>query len=164
MPVDEDDPGAERSRRQPIQVLVHPVRLAGNQWEYLLLRRIPSRGGFWQGVTGGVEGDEDLEEAARRELIEETGYVPITLKRIEHSYSFPIEKRVSHLFPGASEFMEHVFLAYVEGGKEPVMDPNEHDGYRWCRLDEALGLLKWPENKDALKRCSEAIAASGSPD
>lgn len=92
-------------------------------------------------MTGGVEGDEDLEEAARREPMEGTGYVPIAPKRIEHPYSFTIGKRLTHQFPGESEFSEHVFLAYVESGKEPAMDPNEHDGYRWCRLHEALAML-----------------------
>lgn len=57
--------------RQPVQVLVHPLKLVGRDWEYLLLRRIPEQGGFWQGVTGGVEGRESLADAARRELIEE---------------------------------------------------------------------------------------------
>ena len=59
--------------RQPIQVLIYPVKTVGSKWEYLLLRRTASRGGFWQGVTGGVEEDEGVVEAATRELFEETG-------------------------------------------------------------------------------------------
>jgi ADP-ribose pyrophosphatase YjhB (NUDIX family) len=52
--------------RQPVQVLVHPVRRTEEGWRYLLLHRIPRRGGFWQGVSGGVEWGEALAAAARR--------------------------------------------------------------------------------------------------
>jgi len=76
--------------RIPIQVLVYPVRQRGSKWEYLLLKRIERREGFWQGVTGGVEQGEELDEAARRELLEETGFTPLKLERIDFSYSFPV--------------------------------------------------------------------------
>lgn len=75
--------------RQPVQVLVYPLKTTDCGWEYLLLRRIASRGGFWQGVTGGLEEGEDLVKAAERELLEETGLVPSTLEQIDYSYSFP---------------------------------------------------------------------------
>jgi len=84
--------------RQPIQVLVYPVRRIGGHWEYLLLRRIPSRGGFWQGVTGGVQQGEGLKEAAQRELLEETGLVPSLLEKINYSYSFPLDEEWRHLY------------------------------------------------------------------
>lgn len=41
--------------------------------EYLLLKRLPERNGFWQPVTGGVEDEETHEEALYREVFEETG-------------------------------------------------------------------------------------------
>ena len=37
--------------RIPIQVLVYPVRSLKKGWEYLMLKRVESRGGFWQGVS-----------------------------------------------------------------------------------------------------------------
>ncbi|MEE9505744.1 MAG: hypothetical protein V3V98_01190 [Thermoplasmata archaeon] len=42
-------------------------------------------------------------------------------------------------------------------GKEPLIDTDEHNGYRWCIFDEANELLKWPENKDALTRVREHL-------
>ncbi|MCK4302072.1 MAG: NUDIX domain-containing protein, partial [candidate division Zixibacteria bacterium] len=68
--------------RQPIQVAIYCVRMDGAHREYLLLHRIPSGGAYWQGVTGGVEGDEGYLAAARRELEEETGFVPISIERM----------------------------------------------------------------------------------
>ena len=144
--------------RIPIQVLVYPVRQRGSKWEYLLLRRIERREGFWQGVTGGVEQGEELDEAARRELFEETGFVPLKLERIDFSYSFPVADEWRYLYaPDVREIIEYVFVAYVDAGKEPVLDYREHDHYKWYNIQEALILLNWPENREALKRCHETI-------
>jgi dATP pyrophosphohydrolase len=93
--------------RQPIQVLTYPVKTAGSGREVLLLRRTASRGGFWQGVTGGVEEGESLVEAARRELYEETGLVPFALEQIDYSYSFPVKEEWWDLYAaGVEEIME----------------------------------------------------------
>lgn len=144
--------------RIPIQVLVYPVRQVDTTWEYLLLRRIESRDGFWQGVTGGVEKDEELDEAARRELFEETGFIPLKLEKIDFTYSFPVADEWKHLYAAdVKEIVEYVFVAYVGSGTEPVLDPCEHEQYKWCDIQEALMLLTWPENKEALKRCHDTI-------
>ena len=79
------------SRRRPVQVLVYPVRSTDDGWRCLLLHRIPQRGGFWQGVTGGGEWGEGLPDAARREMFEETGFRPIELLRIDCTYTFPMQ-------------------------------------------------------------------------
>ena len=146
--------------RQPNQVLVYPARhtVEGN-WEYLLLKRIPSRGGFWQGVTGGVERNEDPVEAAARELIEETRLVPSDFQTIDYSYSFPVEDRFRYLYPsGTEDITEHVFMARITDEQEPELS-EEHDQYRWCKFDEALSLLRWPENIEALKRCNRLLTS-----
>ena len=146
--------------RAPIQVLVYPVRRdTSGDWEYLLLKRTPRGGCFWQGITGGVENDEDLTEAARRELIEETGLVPLLVERIDYSYSFPVDDRWRHLYAAdVEEIKEYVFMAYVTGQQELEIS-SEHDQYKWCRFNEALGLLYWSENKEALNRCHKVVLA-----
>ena len=40
--------------------------------EHLVMRRSPERLGYWSLVSGGLEPDETPEEAAQRELYEET--------------------------------------------------------------------------------------------
>ena len=57
----------------PIQVEAIVFRRNSNTIEYLLLKRLPDRNGFWQPVTGGLEEGETLVEALRREIREETG-------------------------------------------------------------------------------------------
>lgn len=34
----------------------------------------------------------------------------------------------------------------------------EHDGWRWCRLDEALTTLKWENDIDSIKLCDSLLA------
>jgi dATP pyrophosphohydrolase len=150
--------GAGMSYRQPVQVLVHPVRWTDEGWQYLMLHRIPRRGGFWQGVSGGVEWGEALADAARRELSEETGLSPRPLQRLDCSYTFPMQDEWLEIYPpGTREVAEHVFLAVVEG-LEPTLSPDEHDAWRWCTFEEALALLAWPENVVALRCCQSVLA------
>lgn len=139
--------------RIPIQVSVYPVRQIGNSWEYLLLKRIPSREGFWQGVTGALKEGEELDEAARRELFEETKFIPLKLEKIDFTYSIPVADEWRYLYsPDVKEITEYVFVAFVDAEKEPVLDPREHDQYTWCAFREALTLLTWPKNKEALNQ------------
>jgi len=154
------------SYRRPVQVLVYAVRWTDKGWRYLLLHRIPEREGFWQGVSGGVEWGEALADAARRELFEETGLRPVKLRRIDCSYTFPVQEEWRQLYspsvsPGVTEIVEHVFVAAVEG-EEPVITPEEHDEWHWCTYKEALALLVWPENIEALKCCQRVLEGGGS--
>lgn len=156
--------------RQPVQVLVYPVKASpikasvGNAnndgWEVLLLHRIASRGDFWQGVTGGVEEGEEINDAARRELIEETGLVPTALHKVDYAYSYPITDRWRHLYaPEATEITEYVYLAHIDNQQPPQVDPREHDQAQWLAFEAALAKLSWPDNIEALKRCAEFLKA-----
>jgi 8-oxo-dGTP pyrophosphatase MutT (NUDIX family) len=57
--------------------------------EVLILHRSPEQGGYWHVVAGGVELGEAVEEAAERELLEETGLdanVTAGIKVVEYAY------------------------------------------------------------------------------
>jgi dATP pyrophosphohydrolase len=145
--------------RQPFQVLVYVARAAGEDWEYLLLRRIPGRGGFWQGITGGVEEGEDLAGAAMRELAEEAGMVPSALEQIDCSYTLTMQDEWRDLYAAdVEEIVEYVFVALVDRQQEPTISW-EHDAWQWCSLNEALGLLAYPENIEALQSCHRFLRA-----
>ncbi len=141
-----------KKARRPVQVLIYLAKKNGEVWEFLLMRRVHRRGGFWQGVSGGAEDREDLIEAARREVSEETGFVLRTIEALGYSYTFPMDAEWKHMYaPDVSRIEEHVFVGLVDGGEPKLSD--EHDKWRWVRLETALELLKWPENKEALRRC-----------
>ena len=145
--------------RLPIQVSIFIVRPAsGGGHEYLMLHRVLPRLAFWQPVTGGVESGETIEQTAARELVEETGFPPDHLRSIGFSYTFPPDEHFKDIYETPpDEIVVHVFIARVPEGAEPTIDPVEHDQYRWCASDEALDLLYWWDDKEALRRVMESL-------
>jgi dihydroneopterin triphosphate diphosphatase len=145
-----------KKARRPVQVLVYLARKTDNGWEFLLMRRVPGRGGFWQGVSGGAEEGEGLLEAAKREISEETGFDLKTIEAIGYSYTFPVDDEWKHVYaPEVSYIEEHVFVALVDGGEPKLSD--EHNAWRWVSFETGSDLLKWPENKEALRRCCDFL-------
>ena len=61
--------------------------------EVLLLLLIPSRGSYWQNVTGGVDNKEDIGKAAARELKEETALEAKNGELIDLNFQFDFEGR-----------------------------------------------------------------------
>ncbi len=144
--------------RIPTQVLVYPVRYKDDKWEYLLLRRIEVRGGFWQGVTGATERGEKLIDGAKRELLEETSFVPNFIFHTDFSYTIQLdENHAEDYLPGTKEILEYVFIARIDHTDNPTLDPLEHNDWKWCSFDEALDLLLWETNKEALIYCNNYL-------
>jgi 8-oxo-dGTP pyrophosphatase MutT (NUDIX family) len=134
--------------RLPIQVEAIIFRRTESVIEYLLLKRLPERNGFWQPVTGGVEEGETREEALRREVAEETG-VRNMVAVIEGLYYFE--------FSDPNLNQEYVYGVEVSPSEEISVDQREHSEYRWCSFQEALQLLHWKENKEALRRLNATL-------
>lgn len=139
-------------------VLVYPARRKGEDLEYLLLRRLRSRGGVWQGVTGRIEKGEEAPDTARRELAEETGLHPLVLKDLRFSFSYRVEEAWRHLYLDEVEKITvFAFAALVRTGQDPILDPHEHDRWTWCDIEKALGLIDWPDNREALRKCDRML-------
>lgn len=135
-----------------IQVFI--FKKINDNYKYLLLKRISSRGGFWQPVTGRTEKGESLIKAAKREVKEETGIENI--KRI-------IKRVHQYIHEENPKIKEFVFGAEVDPKTEILFDINiypEHDNVKWCSYTEALRLLKWPQNKEALKKLNKLLKKS----
>jgi dATP pyrophosphohydrolase len=134
--------------RLPIQVEALVFRQNGQKTEYLLLKRLPERNGFWQPVTGGLEEGETRMQALYREIREETGVKNI-IRVIEDLYYFE--------FSDPNFNREYVYGVEVSSSEDIVLDGHEHSEYRWCSYREALVLLTWKENKQALKRLDRIL-------
>jgi 8-oxo-dGTP pyrophosphatase MutT (NUDIX family) len=134
--------------RLPIEVEAIIFRRNDKRIEYLLLKRLPQKNGFWQPVTGGVEEGETREEALHREIREETG-VKNTVAVIESLYYFE--------FSDPNPNQEYVYGVEVSPSEQIVFDRKEHSEYRWCSFQDALRLLHWKENKVAVRKLNKIL-------
>jgi dATP pyrophosphohydrolase len=151
--------------RIPRDVSVHLFRCEGDSVWFLLLRRIVARGGFWQGVTGApLEGESD-EQAALREVREETGWdAGPTIQSLDHTYSYALDDALRDRWdrvygPEIREVHVVSFAAAAPSGLDPVLDPREHDRFGWFEYEEARTLLEWPVEADALCHRRAALRA-----
>lgn len=148
-------------RTAQLQCIV--FRKKENQFEFLLLKRIPEKGGFWQPPCGGMEEDASLIDAAFRELKEEADISKDDVIRvIENVHYFEVDK---HYITGQPipTIKEYVFGMEVDLNFKVNIDGNiypEHEEFKWVPIKEALELLKWEDNKEGfrkldllLKRC-----------
>lgn len=147
--------------RQPVQVMIYPARFINGKWEFLLLRRRRNPSGTWQGITGGMEENEDVYDTAERELTEETGVTSFLLKNTDYSFNSPIEDENKHAYAsGINNLKWVVFVAYFDVQQKITMS-GEHDKCGWYQIDEALKLLRWPGDIDGLKQCDKFIGLNG---
>jgi len=139
--------------RQPIKVCVFVVRPCDGGEELLLLRRGAERGGWWQPVTGALEDDETLAQAAARELFEETSLHAHKLIDTCMTNVFKPSERASARFDHPPQFItEHVFIAIVPHNDEVNIDTQEHVEFAWVSRECALKMLYWQANRDFLER------------
>lgn len=126
----------------PIRFEAIPFYKEGNSFSFLLVKRVPDDGGFWQPVTGTLESNESLTECMHRELVEEVGVHKEDIKQVSDMfYSFTWLK-------GETTITEYVFGVELTTKKEALLS-EEHDEYRWCSYGEVLELLSKDNNKKA---------------
>lgn len=114
--------------------------------------------GFWQSVTGSVEGDETPKRAAIREVMEETGLdaTQFDLQDWQVSNVYEIYPHWRHRYaPGVVENTEHLFGLELPGKLTIQLSPDEHVRYQWVDWREAANLVFSWTNVDALKRLGE---------
>lgn len=139
----------------PVSVLVIVHTL---QREVLLLERSLRRG-YWQSVTGSVDHTEEpLEQAAAREVLEETGIEAAAgrLTRWNVVYTFEIYQQWRHRFaPGVLHNVEHVFALELEARPPVRVAPEEHTAFTWLPWREAAAQCFSWSNRDAIVMLGE---------
>ena len=144
----------------PVSVLVviHTAEL-----EVLLLERA-SHPGYWQSVTGSLERlDEPLEEAAAREVLEETGIEAqrARLTRWKLANTFEVFPQWRHRFaPGVTHNTEHVFSLELERRLPVTIAPSEHLAFAWLPWREAAQKCFSWSNRDAIRMLGERAVIS----
>jgi dihydroneopterin triphosphate diphosphatase len=128
-----------------VQVWLYARRNGEKELQILLFKTCPERGEFWQPVTGGVEKAERFEDAALREVFEETGIVA-TAERLTRLSSFEFEGKWGKAF----EQGFGLELPEKDIGRKVELDPKEHTDFQWLSAADAMKKTHFESNRKIL--------------
>lgn len=129
---------------------VFVLRGVASDLRVLVLRRGEGTrcSGAWEIVHGNIEDGESPEQAAVREVSEETG---LRIQRLYNVICQPI-----YLHRRRAVEVAVVFAAFVEA-PYPVSLGDEHDAAEWLRPEEAEKRLNWPRSRSALRDATDLL-------
>ena len=124
---------------------VYVIRPRPEGWKVLVLQRAAEGTRCplaWETVHGRIEPGESPEEAAVREVREETG---LAIRRL---YNVTVQPFYLHAMRTVQ--LAVVFAAFVDEPAAVTLGP-EHQDFSWLSTDEAGGRFVWPRERDALR-------------
>lgn len=136
--------------KTPVSVL---VLIYTSDLQVLLIERA-DHAGFWQSVTGSLEGEESPHDAAIREVMEETGLDATQFKLTDWQMSnvYEIYPHWRYRYaPGITQNTEHVFGLELPAPKTVKLAPQEHIRQAWVDWREAAGRVFSWTNVEALR-------------
>ena len=136
--------------RAAFQVLVLPFRHnQGGQPEYAIFRRRDK--GYWQFIAGGGENNEKPVETARREAFEEAGIIPDSeYIMLDSRNTVPVAGVTGEFTWGKDVYVIPEYTFGVKPDSEDINLSREHTEYRWVSYQDAVAMLQWDSNKNAL--------------
>ena len=146
----QDDPRYPPLRVGVVDVyVVCPDPRGWDAWRVLVLQRAPAGTRCplaWETVHGRIEPGERPEDAAYRELREETGLAPGRLYNVT-TQAFYLHGTA----PGAGHSVQVAvaFCAFVAEAAAPALGP-EHAAHAWLAPAEAGESFAWPLEREAL--------------
>ncbi|NHX36248.1 MULTISPECIES: bis(5'-nucleosyl)-tetraphosphatase [Halolamina] len=116
--------------------------------EYLLLK---SRPGDWEFPKGGVEGEEELQQTAIREVTEEAGIEDFRLiDGFRREYNYVFEANGNTIHKTVHLFIARSFEASAELSAE-------HRDMQWRDYDQALNTITQDGPRDILEEAHEYL-------
>lgn len=139
--------------RELISAGVVIYRVNNNLIEYLLLHHIV---GHWDFAKGKIEAGETKEEAALRELFEETGLHTELDPEFIHSIAYNFVDRGG----GSIRKTVYFFLGRVNN-EQQVMLSHEHKDFVWLPYDKAYSKMTFDTARQVLEKADESIKLHG---
>jgi 8-oxo-dGTP pyrophosphatase MutT (NUDIX family) len=112
-------------------------------------------GKHWDYAKGHLEEDETAWQAAVRELREETG-----IRQVDRVGRF--QRDMHYVFRSPKKGVVHKTVTYFLGRTraEKVTLSDEHSGFAWLPLEEALDRLTFDNAREILRAASDALKKS----
>jgi 8-oxo-dGTP pyrophosphatase MutT (NUDIX family) len=128
---------------------VFVLRRRADEWDALLVQRAPHVRcpGAWEAVHGSIEPGERPEDAAVREVQEESG---LTVERL---YNVTVQPFYVHTQSAVQ--LAVVFAAVVRDG--PLTLGEEHTRAQWLPLAEAARRYAWPSERTNVQLAAELL-------
>ena len=130
---------------------VYAIDVSTSPWRALVLRRSRDTRcpGAWEAVHGHIEDGESPEQAAVRELSEETGLEPQRLYNVTvHAF---------YLHKLATVELAVVFCAFVDSSQTVTLG-SEHSAHEWLSLSAAADRCVWPRAAQAYTEIRKLFA------
>ena len=136
--------GESQQKKIKNGIIAVPFVKVGKKFEFLILHRCLNWIG-WEFPKGGIEKNESPQEAALRELEEETG-----IKKINSIIKLPysLEWRAEGVLYKYIPFAVEVSSKNVKLQEHPV---REHNSFAWLNFEKALEMLTHENSKKLLK-------------
>ena len=128
---------------------VFVLRRRGREWDALVLERAPGVrcAGAWETVHGRIEPGERPEDAAIREVREETGLA------VDRLYNVTVQP--FYLHQEREVMVAVVFAAIV--GDAPLMLGPEHTHAEWLPIADAERRFAWPRERANVRDAAELL-------
>ena len=142
--------------RAPYQVLVLPFRRMAEGPRFAIFRRRDEN--WWQAIAGGGHVGELPHEAARREMVEESG-----LSRDSPFFALktlcfmPCTHFSAHLDWPEDTYVIPEYCFAVDAGDQEIVLSQEHLSVEWVDFETANQRLKWDSNRTALWELSARV-------
>ncbi|MDP2673116.1 MAG: NFACT RNA binding domain-containing protein [Nanoarchaeota archaeon] len=136
----------ENGYRKSVFVVVY--RKTDKGIKYLILKRKLHWSG-WEFPKGGINDNEEIINAVKRELKEETGQIPLSIQKHNFLGKYLYKKE----FQDRGKIIGQTFSLYSAEVKnsEIVLDGREHSEYLWLSYPEAHKKLKYGNQKKCLE-------------